>query len=251
MFYRLTGFFALAFVALFHQLFRSILLGRNRFRDRGEWAHFWAPYFLKLLNIKPTFIGTPPEKGLLCSNHLSYIDILVLFSRKPFIFVSKSEVRGWPLIGWLTRLAGTLYVNRQRKADVLDLAPEFKPVIDAGLVLVIFPEGTSTGGDRVLPFMSSLLQPAAQNNWPVASAWLGYTVEDGCAADDVCYWRDMTFFPHLLNLFSKKSIQAKVIFNPGTPPGLDRKQLARQLHDQVESIARQEGVLAPPAPSKT
>jgi 1-acyl-sn-glycerol-3-phosphate acyltransferase len=252
--YRFVGFFGIALTALAHQLFRSLVLRRNRYQDRGDWAHFWAPFLLKLLNIQPTYVGKIPATGLLCCNHLSYVDILVLFARHPFIFVSKSEVRGWPLIGWLTRLAGTLFINRQRKADVVDLAPQFAPVMQEKMVLVIFPEGTSTGGDRVLPFMSSLLQPAVQNKWPVASAWLGYTVENGCAAEDVCYWRDMTFFPHLINLFSQKSIQAKVIFNPPAPSELDRKKLALHLHDQVESIARREGVLAsdgkPPTPGQ-
>jgi 1-acyl-sn-glycerol-3-phosphate acyltransferase len=99
--------------------------------------------------------------------------------------------------------------------------------------LGLFPEGTSTGGDQVLPFHSSLLAPAEEHQWPVTPAWISYSIEDGSVADEICYWREMTFFPHFLNLLSKKRIQARVIYGKPLLPGLNRKEMARRLHEQV------------------
>lgn len=191
----------------------------------------------RFLHIDTTHLGSSPTNGILTANHLSYLDIVVLASAQPLIFVAKSEVRNWPLLGWCARCGGTLFINRQRKADVASLALAFAPVIDEGVVLVLFPEGTSTGGDRVLPFMSSLLEPAAQNDWPVSAAWIGYHLDEGSVANEVCYWRDMTFLPHFLNLLSKPSVQAKVVYAPPIPRGLDRKAMAKLLHDQVQDLA--------------
>ncbi len=89
----------------------------------------------------------------------------------------------------------------------------------------------------MLPFHSSLLQPAVTNRWPVSPAWIGYSLDGGSVADEVCYWRDMTLLPHFLNLLSKASIQATVAFGPPIQPGSNRKQLARLLHTHVSRLA--------------
>ncbi len=223
--------------SLADSLWQTAFLGRNTYRDRAQWAHRWARHLVRWLHVETTYLGANPSNGILTANHLSYLDIVVLCAAQPLVFVAKSEVRSWPLIGWMTRCAGTLFVNRQRKADVASLAPSFAPVVAEGVVLVLFPEGTSTGGDRVLPFMSSLLEPAAENDWPVSSAWIGYRLNEGSAAEEVCYWGEMTFLPHFLNLLSKPSIQAKVVYAPAIPRGLNRKQMAKLLHDQVQYLA--------------
>jgi 1-acyl-sn-glycerol-3-phosphate acyltransferase len=251
---KLVVFFGICVFALADYFFRIWLPGLvNDNRIRGAWLHRWSRRLVKLLNIQITSVGTPPQRGLLVSNHLSYLDIVVFGAAQPMIFVSKDDVRSWPIIGWMTRCAGTLYINRQRKSDVAEIAPAFAPVINQGMVLTLFPEGTSTGGDRVLPFMSSLFEPAVLNDWPVSPAWIGYALENGSVADEVCYWRDMTFFSHFLNLLSKKSIQAKIVFDVPAPATVNRKQLARNLHAQVCAFARTYGTppsttLKPAAP---
>lgn len=98
------------------------------------------------------------EKGLLVSNHLSYVDVLVIGAITPAIFVSKNEARHWPVFGALARLAGTIFVRRDKRTDVARLAAEIKNALDAGVLVVLFPEGTSSAGARVLPFKSALLQ---------------------------------------------------------------------------------------------
>jgi 1-acyl-sn-glycerol-3-phosphate acyltransferase len=102
---------------------------------------------------------------------------------------------------------------------------------------VLFPEGTSSDGSRVLPFMSSLLEPAAAARCPVAAAHLAFAVDDGDPAQEVCYWADMTLVPHLLNLLAHGRVQARVRCVVQPPGETSRKALARQLHREVLRLA--------------
>lgn len=236
--WRLAGFLTVSLLAISHFALLLWLCALDLKSDeRTRWSQRWAKKFLQILRIENACSGKIPDQGMLIANHLSYIDILVLSAAQPMIFVAKKEVRSWPIIGWLTRCAGTLFIDRQRRADVADLSHAFQPIVDQGVVLALFPEGTSTGGDKVLPFMSSLFEPAVRHKWSVSTAWIGYSLEDGSVSDEVCYWRDMTFLPHFLNLLSKKKISARVVFGPTVVASSDRKEMAKRLHEQVCALA--------------
>lgn len=245
--WRFADFLLVSVLAISDYLVRNWLCGRTSYSQRSAWAVRWAPQYARCLHIEPTFVGAPPKNGLLTANHLGYLDIVVLSTCQPLVFVSKSEVRSWPIIGWLAICGGTLFVNRQRKSDVATLGSAFAPVVNEGNVLVLFPEGTSTGGDRVLPFMPSLLEPAVQNGWQVTPAWIHYSLTEGSVADEVAYWRDMTFLPHFINLLSKPVIRVKVFYRQPAPAGLDRKRLAKWLHDEIEDTARKNGAFLQPS----
>lgn len=232
--YRLCYVLLLFLVAFLDFAFRLWLGGNARsIPARARWLKLWAGRFVRALHIEVQFQGQPPIRGILASNHLSYTDILVLGSLHPLVFVSKSEVASWPVVGPLTRCAGTLYIVRQQRADVVRLGDEMVKVVEAGVVVTLFLEGTSSDGANVLPFRSSLLAPAEKHHWPVTGAWIHYTLRDGSVADEVCYWRDMTFGPHLFNLLSKDRIEAFVSFGPTLNGQIDRKEMARELHTQV------------------
>lgn len=203
---------------------------------RARWLQKWSRRFLWILNGKVTAKGALPKSGILVSNHLSYIDVLTLGSLQPLVLISKSEVRSWPVIGPLTRCAGTLYIRRESRADVGRMTEELEAVVKQGVVVVIFPEGTSSDGSSVLPFRSSLLAPAAEHGWPVTPAWIHYDLPAGSVADEVCYWRDMTFFPHLVNLMSKDGFYGVAEFGPPLTQKMDRKEMARELHAAVCQI---------------
>jgi len=204
---------------------------------RAQWLQSWSRRVLTDLDIPVERHGTPPVAGVLACNHLSYLDIIVLAAGQPMVFVAKSEIRHWPVFGWLARCAGTLFVRRDRKSDVAKFNEAFAAVVNEGVVLGLFPEGTSSNGHQVLPFYSSLFEPAVVRRWPVAGARIGYTLTDGSVENDLCYWGDMTFFPHFLRLLTRGRITATVAYAPALPPGLDRKQMARQLHRQVSELA--------------
>lgn len=204
--------------------------------DAG-WLRCWSGRFLRQMGIEVEYAGPPPRRGLLVSNHLSYLDILVLAAAQPVVFVAKSEIRGWPVVGWLTRCAGTVFVQREHRRDVARVIAQLPPIVHQRAVVVFFPEGTCTDGRTILPFFSSLLAPAVRNQWPVTPAWISYAIADGVAAEEACYWGGMTFGPHLLNLLSKRRVRARVVFGAQERAGPDRKQLARRLHGRVCALA--------------
>ena len=211
-------------------------LGRRDYRLRAEWAHRHAQRLCRVLRLRVESVGPVPAAQFLCSNHLGYLDIVTLVAVTPMVFVSKAEVRGWPLIGWLTQCAGTLYLQRERKGDLVEVAKQFAPILEHHVPVVMFLEGTSSGGESVLPFRPSLLAPAVGNGWSVAPVGLAYSVSEGTVAADVAYWRDMTFFPHFVNLLGKDWIGARVAFGAAQSPGDDRKILAQQLHGTVVAL---------------
>lgn len=112
----------------------------------------------------------------------------------------------------------------------------YRTRLDAGVPLTLFPEGTSTGGDDVLPFRSSLFDPVVKLGCPVTACALRYSLEGGSVADEVAYWRDMTLAPHLLNLLGKSGVTLDMHFGPTSRRTGDRKTLARELHAEVRAL---------------
>ena len=220
---------------------------------RARWLRRWSACVRSLIGVEVELHGRAPDGGMLVCNHVSYLDMLALTAATEMVFLSKAEVRHWPLVGQIARASGALFVNRERRADVADLGPEFVAMVEEGVVLTMFPEGTSTGGDHVLPFHSSLFAPAAQHGWPVTPAWIGYEVADGSVEDEVAYWRDMTFLPHFLNLLRKRRVRAIVHF--GAPlRNPNRKALAREMHQAVIQLGRpshQQGLQPRPCLAET
>ncbi len=204
--------------------------------QRAFWLSRTAKLLLRVLGFRLKVDGQAPVGSFLAPNHLGYMDIVVLGSIAPQVFLSKVDVAGWPVIGLYTRMAGTLYIDRARRSDVANRDEEFRNVMQAGLCLTVFLEGTSTDGQRVLPFRSSLLEPVTRNGWPITPVHLQYACEGGNAERDVCWWGDMTFGPHLLRMAKVKRIHATIAFGETRSPGLDRKELARELQASVLAL---------------
>jgi 1-acyl-sn-glycerol-3-phosphate acyltransferase len=149
------------------------------------------------------------------------------------MFVAKREVKSWPVMGLLAQLGGTLFIDRQRRTHVGEVNDEIQAALADNALVIVFPEGTSSDGSTVLPFRSSLLEPATRSEHPLTIARLHYTRADGAPDAAVCYWGDATFLPHLLNLLSQPKVRATVQFAPVNNNRTDRKELAQQLHAAV------------------
>lgn len=227
-------------------LFSELLLAaisfgpRVRFRSgcpglkaRSFWLHVGCKRVLRVLNIQIHAAGPIPTHGLLVSNHLSYLDILLLSAVTPSLFIAKREVQNWPVFGWFAQLAGTLFANRECRIQVGQLSSEVRTALDQGALVVLFPEGTSSNGRTVLPFKSALLEPATNSSYPLWTSSIHYELWDGDVGEEVCYWKEMTLVPHLLNLMSKRHIKAAVRFSESRTRAPDRKQAAWQLHGEV------------------
>jgi 1-acyl-sn-glycerol-3-phosphate acyltransferase len=212
------------------------------------WIHRWCRHIARCLGIKYTVDGELPGRraalgegydAVVC-NHLSYIDILLMSAVRPFVMVAKTEVRRWPLLGWLTAQAGTVYVARGGK-------PETYPAVNAamarayrsGLPVLFFPEGTTTGGGEVLPFRRGLFQSVLQNSVQVSTAALSYHLDgnnrEAIVAHDVCWWGDAAFVPHLFRFLGLRGLRASVRFGP-VVQGADRFVLSENAHSEVSAI---------------
>lgn len=223
-----------------------IALGWFLFCGRGDaragriaWMQWMSRRFLSVLHCRVSSFGTVPLRGLVASNHLGYVDILVLGSLCPAIFVAKSDVNAWPVFGWLSRHAGTIFVSRDDPTQVpAQLAEMDKPLRD-GIPVVMFPEGTSSDGTHVLPFRSSLFESTIRSGQVVTPVAIAYDLmESGSVGEEVAYWGDHTLVPHLFNLFSKPRFEARVVFGLSRPTESDRKLEAVRLHAEVDGLLK-------------
>jgi 1-acyl-sn-glycerol-3-phosphate acyltransferase len=217
------------------------VMGQSRsIPAKARWMQRQSRRLLRVLAVEPVYQGEPPPEGVLVSNHLSYLDILVLGARQPLVFISKHEVIHWPVFGALARRAGTLFIRRGVRTDVARIAKETPRIVHAGVPLAFFPEGTSSDGESVLPFHSPLLNPAVRHQWPVTPAAIRYSLapEDGDPREAVAYWGEMTFGTHLLGLMEKRRIDVLVQYGEPEAPGEDREELANRLHRRVARFNR-------------
>jgi 1-acyl-sn-glycerol-3-phosphate acyltransferase len=196
----------------------------------------WSARLLAGIGVTIAVEGELPQRGLMVSNHLSYLDILVFSAVAECVFVSKREIKAWPGIGWISSLAGSIYIDRSRPAQTHAVQPEMERALANGMLLVLFPEGTSSDGSRVMRFHSSLFQPALELGAPITAAAIDYSLSDGDAGREACYWGDMKLLPHFFNLLTKKSVQVTVKFSQEHLQFRDRKEAAHTMHTQVEQL---------------
>ena len=241
----------LLFAALTFVVQRGIAPSHIPLRNRAIWLHRTARRLLRIFPVNVQVSGSIPANGMLVCNHLGYLDILILASLTPSVFVAKNDVKSWPVFGWFAIVAGTLFVNREKRSQVRTANAGIHAALDQGALVIVFPEGTSYGGESILPFRSSLLEPASQLNHPLSIGFIRYALQDGDASEEVCYWKDMTLVPHMLNLFAKKRVDAFITFAfiHHRPP--DRKTLAHDLHSALSMIHQEQTKLREPCGRQT
>lgn len=218
---------------------------RGRYRARLQQA--WARVLRAVLGIRVEVIGDVPPgwNGLAIANHLGYADILVLGSILPGTFVSKADVARWPVIGFLASIAGTVYVDREDRAAAGAFAAELKTRIVAGDTLLLFPEGTSTRGETILPFKTAPFAAVAGLSGKTLLPLHINVVEIegrpavGPCRDTVCWHGDSELVPHLYRLSGLRNIRYRVVIGPPIPcEGHDRKILARISREKVEGLGK-------------
>lgn len=198
--------------------------------DRWTWS------FVKFSGMRLEVIGTRPKPPFfLVSNHLGYTDMAALRQAVTGVFVAKSEVLTWPVAGSIIRNLGTVFIDRQNRRDIPRAGKQILERLESGEGVIVFPEGTTTKGETVLPFNSSFLHFAAEGNVPVSYAALSYGTPAGepPASDYVCWWEDISFFAHMWRLFSLPYYTATVTFGEEPITNHDRKALAAELHQKV------------------
>lgn len=196
----------------------------------------WAKAVSSIIGLQIVVKGTPPDPPFfLVSNHLSYIDILPLWSVLDATFVAKSEIKSWPFFGWATKILGVLFIDRQLRADVHRMNQRISEVISDQQGLILFPEGTSSKGETVLPFNAPLLEYPAHNKMPVSYASISYQSQDPSrpAYLNICWWGDMPFFSHFWELLKIRRFKVEIRFGDHELADPDRKMLAQKLQQAV------------------
>lgn len=179
--------------------------------------------------------AAPAAPFFLVSNHLSYLDIVIYAALGPARFVAKREVRGWPGVGFLAWAMATIFIDRRSGRDTVRALEDLAGAVADGDGVVLFAEATSTAGQAVLPFRPALLEWAARTGHPVHFASLTYRTPPGGPTADlaVCWWGDMTFGSHLVDLCRLPWIEATVRYGREPIEDTDRKRLADRLHRAV------------------
>ncbi len=179
---------------------------------RNKLKTHWLKIFSTIMNLSITKVGElPVETVLLVSNHISWLDIIVLGQLLPAYFVAKSDILSWPVIGYLSMQAGTIFIRRGDKKQIKLTAEKMVWVLKQNSHIIAFPEGTTTLGEEVLDFHSSLFQPAILNRSAVQPVALKY---EGIAMQQAPFIGDDEFIPHLIKMLSLDKIEVRVCFLP-------------------------------------
>ncbi|HWR76183.1 MAG TPA: 1-acyl-sn-glycerol-3-phosphate acyltransferase [Thiobacillus sp.] len=213
-------------------------------RDRFIMA--WARRLLRVLGVRAQLVPTPSltRGALLVCNHVSWLDIYLIYAAQRVHFVSKSEVRAWPVAGWLAHRTGTLFLERGRRADTARVNAEMRELMQGGAWVAVFPEGTTSDGRGLRQFLPSLLQPAVELDCPVVPAALRYRTLAGDYSAAPAYIDQMSLWQSFKQIVSEPGIVAELHFGEPILPTGHRRELAAQAE---QSVARLLGV----APAST
>lgn len=199
----------------------------------------WARFFAWVAGIRVEVQGTPPKPPFfLVANHLSYLDMLVLNLLTGCLFVSRADVKNWPVIGPIARSLHIVFVDRLKIRDTRRANQEIANTLRKGDSIVVFPEGRISVGLTVAPFKSSLIEPAVALGVPVHCAALTYETRAGMppAGQLISWWRPEPFFYHLFRLLGYPGVNVTVRFAEEPVSGGDRKDLAFRLHAVVSAM---------------
>jgi 1-acyl-sn-glycerol-3-phosphate acyltransferase len=202
-------------------------------------AKNWSARLLSILSIRLRYQGMPPvpeiPRAMLAANHVSWLDVCSLQTVCPARFVAKAEIRAWPLLGWLSRNAGTLFIERTKRSDTARINKHIGEALEIGDRVAVFPEGTTGDGTALMHFHASLLQPAVTVGamlYPVAIRYMNMAGEISTAAPYV----NISMMESLRRILREPWINVELIFgNPINSSGKNRRELARGAEQAIAS----------------
>lgn len=206
-------------------------------RRRWRAVQNWSRRVLRSAGVVVRADGEVPQPGarvLGVANHVSWLDIQVLHSLWNVRFVAKSEVRRWPLIGWLSARTGTLFIERGSRRHAARINLAIHEAFSEGDPVAVFPEGTTTRGDQLLRFHASLLQPAVDEEALIVPVAIRYTDDQGNLEPAAAYVGEMSLMQSLAAIVRAPQIFAEVHFLPAIGSrGRTRRELAQLSHAQI------------------
>ena len=208
--------------------------------DRERRVHVWAGQMLRIVGIDLQVLGVPPSTGpvLLVANHISWLDIVVMHAAHYCRFVSKSELKGWPLVSTLSDGAGTLYIERESRRDAHRMVHLMADHLRAGDVLAVFPEGTTGDGVTLKPFHANLIQAAIEASVPAQPIALKFVdAQTGAVSFAPRYIDDDTLWFSIWQTLTAPPLRAVVTFGPTQhAAGKTRREWAHALRHDIEQL---------------
>ena len=202
---------------------------------------WWAGKLLRIVGIAVEVEGDPPPAGasgaMVAANHVSWLDIFALQAVRSTRFVAKSEVRDWPLAGWIAERAGTLFIRRGFRREAARTNEHVQAALGAGDCVGIFPEGTTTEGDALLKFHASLFEPAVTRGANVHPCAIRYLHADGSLCRAVAYVGELSFMQSLGLAIRQRGVVVRIRFAPRVETaGRSRREVAAAAHAQIASL---------------
>jgi 1-acyl-sn-glycerol-3-phosphate acyltransferase len=201
----------------------------------------WSRQLLAILNIGIQIEGEQPARGeggcLIVANHVSWLDIFVLNAIHPARFIAKSEVRGWPVIGWLCRRSGTIFIESAMRQDASLTNRRISLLLKQGACVGLFPEGTTTDGKQVGHFHSALVQSAIDAGIRLCPIALRYQTDAGEPSPTTAFIGDMTLVQSIWQILRCQHHNALLVFTPVlmTANG-NRRVLARAAQEAIAQV---------------
>jgi 1-acyl-sn-glycerol-3-phosphate acyltransferase len=176
---------------------------------------WWSTVMLRICGIRVDVIGEPLPfgSGLLIANHVSWIDIFVLCSRRATIFVAKREIRQWPVLGWLVALVGTIFIERGNRKAVTNVGIQMARRFEKSQLVGLFPEGTTSDGMDVLPFHAGLFEPALQSGVAIQPVALRYRLR-GQRSSFAAYVGDESLVANAWRVLGESGVSVDVVYLP-------------------------------------
>jgi len=208
--------------------------------DRARWNQRFCARILRWLGIEVAVEGSFPEVGTVVMNHQTYLDITVLAALHPCVFVAKAEIARWPVVGWMTKMAGTVFVERGKGGSAAAASVGMLVAAKAGVPVVFFPEGTTSDGQSLLPFRGGLIAEARTAELPVKVGVIRYTVAGPSGAtveEDVAYWGDRGLLEHVARFLTLEGVRVRVRFAK-TPVVFEHRERKAAAAEAREAMLR-------------
>lgn len=202
---------------------------------------WWSGKLLRILNVSAEVEGHPPRRGetgaMIAANHVSWVDIFLISSVRPTRFVAKSEIRGWPVAGWIAERAGTLFIRRDQIRDMARIDTKVREALSHGDCVGLFPEGITTEGDELRKFHTSLFEPAVANGAHVHPAAIRYEHADGSLCRAMSFIGERTFMESLGLIIRQPAVRARIMFAPAVQTqGATRRDVAKAVETRVANL---------------
>ncbi len=221
----------LVWIGLGAAIIYPIVDTERRSRLKKRWSH----QILKILSVRLDAIPTDaPPGSLIVANHISWLDIFAIHATRPAAFISKAEIRQWPFVGWLAERNDTVFLRRGSHGHARVINTEIDALLNAGMDVAIFPEGTTTDGTHLLGFHAALLQPAVETGRPILPLALSYYDERGNLSLAPSFAGETTMRQCFLAILACRSLTVRLNPAPAIDTtGKSRRELSRAAHDAI------------------